>query len=95
MTTTMSRSQAIREAKAAVSMYRQGRGWIVSGWDEQARAHRVSNEMDHGRARRAYANSVVYRALRKLGIDEWDAMRSEQHEGSIEERVRQFAPEGR
>ena len=37
--------------KHKTTMYRQGRGWIVSRWAEQYQSYELSTEMPHCRAR--------------------------------------------
>lgn len=35
------------------TMYRQGRGWIVSSWDESVKCYRLSGERSYWEARAA------------------------------------------
>lgn len=43
-------------------MWRQGRGWVVSVWDDERRTHYVSGAMPHGKAREVLAEWRARRA---------------------------------
>ncbi len=73
MTHPTSKREAIRQARKAVTMYRQGSGWIVSAWDEDAGCNRTTGEMAHPQARQSVSDGRFAAAVRALGGDPIDA----------------------
>lgn len=41
----MTKAEATRQAKEEITMYRQGKGWIVSAYDPRIQLNRISSEM--------------------------------------------------
>lgn len=67
----MTRTAAIRRARWAVTMRRQGGGWIVESYDPEARAIRESHEMPYDLARREMGRLRLQFALEEMGYD-WE-----------------------
>lgn len=63
----MSKTAALRLARADVRMSRQGRGWVVGDYDPQMRAWCVGQERTYWQARTETRDSRAYRALRLMG----------------------------
>lgn len=70
---SMTKTAAMRQARSEINMYAQGRGWIVSRWDADARAYRLSHEMNYFAARYNRARIVRTRAYELTGMDACDA----------------------
>ena len=70
---TNNKTEAIRQARKAVTIHRQGSGWIVSAWDEDVGCNRTSGEMTHSEARQSAADGRLVAAIRALGGDPIDA----------------------
>lgn len=91
---------AIKQAASQVTLYKQGRDWVVSTWDEQANAWRQHNPTDFWSASEHARRCKVQTALELLGVpaDEADYLASTR-EGSaaaavcavMRERARQAA----
>lgn len=68
---TPARCLAAAEVHDRTSIYRQGRGWIVSTWSEQYRASELSHEMPWPMARAALSlarrHARLWRALARAG----------------------------
>lgn len=73
MTQTISKSAAIKQARSEVLLYPQGRGWILSVYDENARLWRVSHELQWGTARNARKHQWNARAYELMGYSHDDA----------------------
>lgn len=69
----MTKSAAIRQARNEVRLYPQGRGWVLSQWDQQVRAWRNSHEMQWGEARAARRHRRMARAYELMGHSRYDA----------------------
>lgn len=91
------KTQAIKQAMAEVTMYRQGNGWIVSAYDHRVGCNRTSHEMSWSSARAAVTCSRALRAVaHALGHDLSDAaLAAVIDPGSLRDRVnRALAAEG-
>lgn len=73
MTNPTSKREAIRKARLAITMYRQGSGWVVSAWDEGAGCNRLSRELPHPQARQKVTDWRLAAAVRALGADPYEA----------------------
>jgi len=69
-TQTLSRSAAKAQAHRESHMYRQGRGWIVSTWDDAVGCHRVSGEETFQVARQSLADWRARRAAFLAGLEQ-------------------------
>ncbi len=58
----MTNATARKRAASESAMWRQGRGWVVSVWDDERRTHYVSGAMPHGKAREVLAEWRARRA---------------------------------
>jgi len=65
----LSRTGAKQTAHRESHMYRQGRGWIVSTWDECVQCHRLSHELPFFEARQQLAEWRQQRAAYLCGED--------------------------
>jgi hypothetical protein len=71
--TAMTISKAIETARERTHMFRQGRGWVTSRYDETKRWSRLSQEMSYSQARQHVKECRVGDALELLGVDADDA----------------------
>jgi len=58
----MTKTEATQQARSEITMYGQGRGWIISKWDPQVRASWLSEERDYYTARAQVAEARHERA---------------------------------
>lgn len=88
----MTIKHAIKEARDQVSLFRCGRGWIVSTFDTYGKFWTQSREKDWWTAREDRTNAIIERALTILGADPSEAFYGhESTSGRIESRVAKAA----
>ena len=73
MTTPLSKTAALKDARESNSMFRQGRQWVVSTWSEQHRAHWHHNPTNFFKARDHLADCRARHAFELMGHDPMDA----------------------
>src|SRR5262245_19144946 len=92
MTETTTKTAAIKRARTEVQCYRHGSGYVVSYWDDAAKARRVDHLIHYRAASDRRTECVAYRALWILGLDAEDASEAlsvgpYRVTGSVRERV--------
>jgi hypothetical protein len=83
----MTKTTATRQAASEVTLYRQGRDWIVSRYDERIGCNRLTEPMDYPRAREHRTVCVADRALTLLGCDEGSRAVAIYSAGTYRERI--------
>lgn len=70
MKTAMSKTAAIKHARASVAMIQMGRQWQVNTYDDARNAWWQGHPEDYSKARRTYASALIRYALAIMGKNE-------------------------